>query len=291
MQSRDIIERQVAHMARLVDDLLDVSRLSQGKITCNALAWCWTRYSTWPSRPRSRSSATRSPPDGSSCPAAVTPHADLARLSQVFANLLNNAAKYAPPGGSIVVDVVEDASHVNVRVSDTGEGIAADHLERVFDLFAQAAGGSPTGAGGLGIGLALARRLVELHGGSLTASSPGVGRGATFTVRLPTVDTSFQATRFNESLEAEIKGLDRRVLVVDDNVDAADTAAMLLHASGCDVWTACGEQALREAALRSPGSTHTWSNQSILMFSCASSRTPSASRADRCRRYTSLRIR
>jgi PAS domain S-box-containing protein len=247
MRSRDVIERQVAHMARLIDDLLDVSRLSQGKLSlqrARVLVDEVLDSAIETAKPLIHERGHKLTVNRAS--GAITLHADVARLSQVFANLLNNAAKYTPPGGSITVDVVEDARHVNVRVSDTGEGIAADHLEKVFDLFAQGAGASTHGAGGLGIGLALARRLVELHGGSVTAWSPGVGRGATFTVRLPTVDTSLNATIVAESTEAAVTNLDRRVLVVDDNTDAADTTAMLLQASGCDVRTAYGgEQALR----------------------------------------------
>jgi len=144
---------------------------------------------------------------------------------------------------------VQDAAHVNVRVTDTGEGIPADHLEEVFELFAQGTGGSGHGAGGLGIGLALARRLAELHGGSLTASSEGPGRGATFHVRLPTVDAGSDASWTGESTDAVVGTLIRRVLVVDDNTDAADTMAMLLQAAGCDVRTTYGgEQALREVS-------------------------------------------
>jgi len=247
-RSRDVIERQVAHMARLVDDLLDVSRLSRGKMTlqksCVSLdAVLDAAVET--ARPLIEEHRHRFEQRRPSHP--VWLDGDLARLSQVFANLLNNAAKYTPAGGLITIDVHEQRDAVTVSVRDTGRGIAAEHLDNIFDLFAQAAGASAPIVGGLGIGLTLARRLVELHGGTLRASSPGVGRGATFCVTLPTVPASAVGSGPVPHEPEAIRDLGRRVLVVDDNADAADTTSTLLQAWGCDVRAAySGEQALRE---------------------------------------------
>ena len=250
VRSRDIIERQVAHMARLVDDLLDVSRLSRGKMTLQKAPVLLDQVldaAIETARPlieehRHRFKQRRTP-------RPVWLEGDLARLSQVFANLLNNAAKYTPAGGFITIEVLEQPEAVKVSVSDSGQGIAPDHLDRIFDLFAQGAGASGATVGGLGIGLALARRLVELHGGTVEASSPGVSRGATFSVTLPTRRTSAPGGTSVATEEAGLKNLGRRVLVVDDNVDAADTTATLLQASGCDVRSAySGEEALAVTA-------------------------------------------
>jgi PAS domain S-box-containing protein len=250
VRARDIIDRQVAHMARLVDDLLDVSRLSRGQISLQRAAVSLDEVldaAVETARPLvedRRHTLTEHRTDRS-----IALDADLARLSQVFANLLNNAAKYTPPGGAIAVDVADGPGYVEIRVTDTGEGIAPDQLERIFGLFAQGGGSSGSSAGGLGIGLALARKLVELHGGVITVESAGPGCGTTFTVTLPTVDDvgAMEASAAQSSVVPATRG--RRVLVVDDNIDAADATSLLLQEAGCVVRTAYdGEHALRELA-------------------------------------------
>ena len=245
-RSRDVIERQVAHMTRLIDDLLDVSRLSRGKMDLQrgpVLLEQVLDAAIETSRPTIEQRRHRLEQRRGA--AVVCLDGDLARLSQVFANLLNNAAKYTPAGGAITIEVAERDTAVDVHVRDTGEGISPDRLEGIFDLFAQGSGGSGSTVGGLGIGLALARRLVELHGGTLTASSPGLGRGATFIVSLPTIPIAAPASPGGEEKQPVTRPLGRRVLVVDDSVDAADTLATFLDAAGCTTRaTYGGEQAL-----------------------------------------------
>ena len=253
VRSRDIIDRQVAHMARLVDDLLDVSRLSRGLISLQRGAVSLDEVldaaieTARPLVEDRRHTLTERRTDRN-----IVLDADLARLSQVFANLLNNAAKYTPPNGAITVDVADGPGYVEIRVTDTGEGIAPDQLERIFGLFAQGGGSSGSSAGGLGIGLALARKLVELHGGVITVESAGPGLGTTFTVTLPIVERlpAVEAPLAQPSVGAA-RG--RRVLVVDDNTDAADTTTLLLQEAGCVVRTAYdGEQALHELTSFTP---------------------------------------
>jgi signal transduction histidine kinase/CheY-like chemotaxis protein len=248
VRARDIIDRQVAHMARLVDDLLDVSRLSRGQISLQRGALSLDDVldaaieTARPIVEDRRHTLTEHRSERS-----IVLDADLARLSQVFANLLNNAAKYTPPGGAIAIEVADGPGYVEIRVSDTGEGIAPDQLERIFGLFAQGGGSAGSSAGGLGIGLALARKLVELHGGVITVDSAGSGRGTTFTVTLPIVEEAGAVERSVPQQAVVAATRSRRVLVVDDNADAADTTTLLLQATGCVVRTAYGgEQALRE---------------------------------------------
>jgi CheY-like chemotaxis protein len=181
-------------------------------------------------------------------PRPILLDADLARLAQVFANVLNNAARYTPPGGVLTIRVVHGDGDVTIDISDTGAGIASEQLEEIFELFARGAPGHESG-GGLGIGLALSRRLIELHGGRLTAASRGPGLGATFTATLPGQVAEDAPAAASDAPAAVRRPIPKRVLVVDDNVDAADTTALFLRAAGCLVRTAYGgEQALRELA-------------------------------------------
>src|SRR5262245_49976726 len=185
-EAQRIVERQVNHLARLLDDLLDVSRITRGRIELNrvptALAVVITDAveAARPLFAARRHELTVSLP-----PEPVVLDADATRLTQVFGNLLNNAAKYTPPGGRVQLTGAVDGDVVEVHVSDTGVGIAADMLPRVFDLFAQADRSLSRSEGGLGIGLTLVHRLVELHGGTVSAHSEGPGRGTEFVVRLP----------------------------------------------------------------------------------------------------------
>jgi signal transduction histidine kinase len=185
-QGRDIVERQVAQMVRLINDLLDVSRITRGKLTLNMESVSIgevvaTAVET--SRPlieEARLSFQQVVPDR-----PIVVQGDRLRLAQVFSNLLNNAAKYTEPGGTVSLAVEPDNTIVAVRVKDTGVGIPPAVLPHVFDLFTQVDRTLERSQGGLGIGLALVKQMVAMHGGSVSAHSGGVGQGSEFVVRLP----------------------------------------------------------------------------------------------------------
>jgi signal transduction histidine kinase len=188
-QTRDVMERQLGHMVRLIDDLLDLSRVSRGKIALKReqtdLAAA-VRAAVETSRPlieKAGHELTIALPAG-----PVRVDGDPVRLAQVFANLLNNAAKYTDPGGSIRLTATADGAAAEVRVRDTGVGIPAEALPRVFDMFVQVDKTLDRAQGGLGIGLSLVRELVALHGGTIEAFSDGPGRGSEFVVRLPVLE-------------------------------------------------------------------------------------------------------
>jgi signal transduction histidine kinase/ActR/RegA family two-component response regulator len=231
-QTHGMIRRQLAQLVRLVDDLLDVSRVTSGKLVVRKqsaeLAGIVTSAveTARPLLDQRRQTLTVDLPRQS-----VRLQGDPVRLAQVFANLLNNAAKYSEPGRSIALTAeVKDGSAI-VRVADQGAGIAPEALTAIFEMFTQVEPSSTTQSG-LGVGLALARRLVELHGGTIVAESPGVGRGSVFTVTLP-VDTT-PATE-PEPARASPPSRRRRVLLVDDNVDFVASMSMLLTRLGHDV--------------------------------------------------------
>ena len=236
--ARDIIDRQVKHLVRLVDDLLDVSRISSGKISLQkervSLALIVTNAieSSRPSIESQNHHLTVTLPAD-----PVYLDADLTRLAQVLQNLLNNAAKYTPSGGKIGLHAEFDGHSVAIRVVDTGIGIPREMLPRVFDLFTQVDRSIERSTGGLGIGLTLVQRLVELHGGKVEAHSDGPDKGSAFTVRLPAFAESGAVSSVSNSSEAKSNGR-LRIVVVDDNADAADTLAEMLRASGHDVDTA-----------------------------------------------------
>jgi PAS domain S-box-containing protein len=238
-ESREMIERQVQQLTRLVDDLLDVSRITRGKIALRTepvdLAAVIAR-AVETSRPLIESN--RHKLTLALCAEAIRVLADPTRLEQVFANLLNNAAKYTERGGSIWLEVERLGEEVLVRVRDTGFGIPPAALPHVFDLFMQADRTLDRSQGGLGIGLTLVKRLVEMHGGSVTAHSQGSGKGSEFIVRLPILQQ--EAGRASEERLApavvrEATAPVLRVLVVDDNKDAADSLAVLLRLWGHEV--------------------------------------------------------
>ncbi len=236
VRSREVLARQVGHLSRLVDDLLDVARISNGKVTLNREAVELAHVlalAAETSRPliEARKHAL-------SVEVPETPiwlDADPVRLGQVFANLLNNAAKYTDDGGRIRVFVQHDGDVVVVHVEDNGIGLAPEMRSRVFDLFTQASAGLARMSGGLGIGLTLVRKLVEMHSGSVIATSQGVGMGSDFVVRLPIVNPVGPP---KAEPDPSPPSASRRVLLVDDNPDALETSVMLLEMMGHTVETA-----------------------------------------------------
>ena len=247
-----MMKRQVDNMTRLVDDLLDVSRINQGKITLHREPVSLTEILGEAVEDfRSRANAQRVELALSLPGSTVWVDGDRIRLAQIVANLLNNAIKYTPAGGRITLALSQDGRDALVRVIDTGAGIPADMLERIFDPFTQVDPSITRGHGGLGIGLSLVSRLVEMHGGSIRASSPGIGKGSTFTLRLPRIEpprvVSVEAARHDDARVA------RRVLVVDDNRDSAETLADLLRLWGHDVQLAHdGREAVARAEASRP---------------------------------------
>ncbi|MFO0967506.1 MAG: ATP-binding protein [Gemmataceae bacterium] len=256
-QALGLMDRQVRHMVRLVDDLLDISRISSDRLQlrkdrldiAEAIDLAVETSSPVIETAGHRLTVTRA--DG-----PVWVDGDGARLAQVFSNLLNNAARYTPRGGSIRIGLERHDDAAVVTVSDNGLGIPPDMLGRVFDMFSNVSTALERTQGGLGIGLSLVRRLVEMHGGSVEARSAGLGRGAEFVVRLP-VTPAPQArpgsppAPLRQPPPAQPMG--RRILVVDDNHDAAQTLALLLKSVGAEVRMAYdGMEALAAAAAFQP---------------------------------------
>jgi CheY-like chemotaxis protein len=250
-QAAHIIDRQVDHLTRLVEDLLDVSRINQGKISLHLQpvelgAVLTTAIETAHPLIRAQDHTLHVQP----ADAPVWVRGDAVRLSQVFSNLLHNAAKFTPPPGRIDIETrpLPDGS-VEVSVSDNGSGIDADMLPRIFDLFIQGDQALDRAKGGLGIGLSLVRRIVALHGGHVHAESGGPSTGSRFTISLPLISSPI-AMPDTPSTQPASDSL--RILIVDDNVDSVESLAMLLESYGHTVYTAGdGEHALREVQARS----------------------------------------
>jgi two-component system CheB/CheR fusion protein len=234
-RARDIIDRQVRHMARLVDDLLDVSRITLGRINLRPEeVTLETVIANAVEASRPLIDASRHELSIELPQECIHLTADATRLSQVFLNLLNNAAKYTPPGGKLRISARREGDEVAVSVRDTGVGIPPQMLPRIFDLFTQVDRSPERTQGGLGLGLTLASRLVTMHGGHIEARSEGLGKGSEFIVHLPAPRAPAEETQTTspptaDAFEGRSK---RRVLVVDDNVDAAASLNMLLQASG-----------------------------------------------------------
>jgi len=245
-----VIERQVFHLVRLIDDLLDISRISHGKVGLRpeqvSLASV-VEGAVEAARPllvrRGHALHVRLP-EG-----PVFLQGDPVRLTQILTNLLSNAAWYTEPGGRITVEAEGESAGVVVRVVDSGIGIPEDALAHIFTMFGQAARTPAAGHGGLGIGLALAKQLAELHGGTLTAASNGPGKGSVFTLRLPLEAGSTTPSEVPPPAPAP-PVTPRRVLVVDDNVDAARTLAELLALDGHETHLAHDGPSAVEAARR-----------------------------------------
>jgi signal transduction histidine kinase len=255
--SRDVIDRQIVHLTRLVDDLLDISRITRGTITLSAEP---VQVGTILARALEASQPTVSEHKHTlavECPnEALTIKGDLTRLVQVLSNLISNAAKYTNAGGRIHVSVATDGSEVEFRVKDNGIGIASESLPKLFNLFSRVHDGDRA-PGGLGIGLALSRKLVQMHQGDVSVKSGGIGQGSEFIVRLPLLAVIAAVDkRAAESPLRRANGADspkRQVLIADDNPDALESLALLLECEGHAVMKAAdGGQAFELAQSSRP---------------------------------------
>jgi CheY-like chemotaxis protein/two-component sensor histidine kinase len=231
-----MMDRQLGHMVHLIDDLLDVARISQGKLAL--------RRDRVPLREVLDSAIESTRPIVETAGhelvldlpgEAMEVDGDRTRLAQVIGNLLSNAAKYTPPGGRIALAAQREGGDVVIRVEDNGCGIAPEMLGRVFEMFVQGPEAAGRAQGGLGIGLSLARQLVELHGGLIGVASEGLGRGAVFQVRLPVADAAADVRAAPPARPPAVAAPERlQVLVVDDNIEAAATLATMLGLLGQD---------------------------------------------------------
>ncbi len=243
-QAQTIIERQVTHMALLLDDLLDIARITQGKLRLKM------EHIALSDVLDAAIEAARPSLDGKnhrlsvSVPAErISLYADALRLAQILSNLLINAAKYSDPGSHIEVQATRQVDTLSVSVKDDGIGLAPESVSGIFEMFSQIEGIDGRSEGGLGIGLALVKGLAELHGGTVVARSAGLGQGSEFIVRLPLSDHQFSAPRVVDP--APTSPVRRRVLIADDNRDAAESLAVLLELSGHEVRVALrGQNAL-----------------------------------------------
>jgi signal transduction histidine kinase/ActR/RegA family two-component response regulator len=245
----EVMESQVGQLVRLVDDLLDVSRITRGKLELvrehvNLSAIIHSALET--SKPLLQELGHEVVLSLSPQPLIV--EGDPVRLTQTIANLLHNAGKYTPKKGQVFVTTLREGNQAVIKVRDTGIGIPEELIGRVFELFTQVDSHLKHAQGGIGVGLAIVRRLVEMHGGRIDATSEGPGKGAEFVVHLPLTTEFSEAQKNPEAIFKEENGLARRILVVDDNVDAAKTLSMMLRLYGHDVRTSYdGESGVAEA--------------------------------------------
>ncbi len=234
LQARDIVKRQVQHLARLADDLLDISRIAQGKIElCKEAVEIGAVVNDAVQMSKPHLDARNHNFEFTLPSRQLYVEGDPARLLQILVNLLNNAAKYTEPGGRVWLFVEEVEGQIEIRIRDTGVGIPQELLPHVFELFTQGEWTAEYSQGGIGIGLALVRRLVELHGGTIGAFSKGFGAGSEFLVKLPALASAATEKRAENTIaqtpaSIDSKSQSRRILLVDDNVDAAKTLRMLL---------------------------------------------------------------
>jgi CheY-like chemotaxis protein/two-component sensor histidine kinase len=235
-QGRDVIGRQVDQLARLVDDLVDANRISNGKLELRRdvidllpiIEGAADSIRPLAERKRQNIAMTLSP-------GPVLIDGDAVRLTQVFMNLLNNAVKYTPRDGHISLAVECDDGEAFVRIRDDGVGICEFDLPRVFEMFYQGKNHADDAQGGLGLGLALVRRLTELHGGSVRAHSAGPDQGSEFEIRVPLTSHLDRAPIIAQARKSTAKPPSRRILVADDNRDAAETLATILRLEGNEV--------------------------------------------------------
>ncbi len=248
---RDLLERQVSNLIRLVDDLLDVSRITRGKID---LRKCPVELATiidgavesvYPAATEKKQTLSVNVPQRS-----IVLNADPLRLTQVFSNLLNNAVKYTKVGGNIWLSTEQQDNRITVRVRDDGIGIAAGSLDKIFELFEQAGDELTLRQGGLGIGLTIVDKLVELHDGTVEAHSPGLGLGSEFVVSLPVATSGLrlESSPVPHNKQTLSEDRSRRILVVDDNVASANSMALLLKYMKQTVHTSYNAFSALEAA-------------------------------------------
>ena len=238
-RTRQMMDLQLGQMVRLIDDLLDIGRIATDRIDLNKERTTLDRIVRQAIETSSPLIHAQNHELTIDLPSReITLDADVVRLAQVFANLLNNAAKYTPPSGRIAITAEEHADSVTVRVSDNGIGIPREHLPHVFEMFMQVDKSLERAQGGLGIGLSLVKRLVEMHRGSVEAQSKGPGQGTEFIVRLPTANARAETELPAVAEVSAAPSTGHRILVVDDNEDAASSLALLLRLMGHDTRTA-----------------------------------------------------